>query len=53
MMPDTDPVALTADLVRCASVTPADEGALDVLQKALSTAGFHLTPRGLRLRPTG
>ncbi|MFK7867962.1 MAG: succinyl-diaminopimelate desuccinylase [Roseobacter sp.] len=39
-MSKMDPVALTADLVRCASVTPADEGALDVLEKALRDAGF-------------
>jgi succinyl-diaminopimelate desuccinylase len=39
-MTETDPVALTADLVRCASVTPADDGALDVLHDLLSGAGF-------------
>ncbi|MBY5933593.1 succinyl-diaminopimelate desuccinylase [Tateyamaria omphalii] len=39
-MPPVDPVALTADLVRCPSVTPADEGALDVLHELLSSAGF-------------
>jgi succinyl-diaminopimelate desuccinylase len=38
---DTDPVRLTADLVRCASVTPADDGALDVLEGALTNAGFR------------
>ncbi|MEM6372005.1 MAG: succinyl-diaminopimelate desuccinylase [Pseudomonadota bacterium] len=37
----TDPVALTADLVRCPSVTPEDAGALDVLHNALSRAGFE------------
>jgi succinyl-diaminopimelate desuccinylase len=36
-----DPVTLTADLVRCASVTPADEGALDVLHTLLKDAGFE------------
>ncbi|MEP2892087.1 succinyl-diaminopimelate desuccinylase [Tateyamaria sp.] len=35
-----DPVALTAALVRCESVTPADGGALDVLHDLLSEAGF-------------
>ena len=30
-----DPVQLAADLIRCPSVTPADAGALDVLQGAL------------------
>ncbi len=39
-MAPVDPVDLTADLVRCASVTPADEGALDILHKLLSDAGF-------------
>ena len=39
-MSNTDPVELTADLVRCASVTPADDGALDVLHGLLSGAGF-------------
>jgi succinyl-diaminopimelate desuccinylase len=35
-----DPVALTADLVRRASVTPDDAGALDVLAAALAPFGF-------------
>lgn len=35
-----DPIALTGDLVRCASVTPRDEGALDVLEAALARLGF-------------
>ena len=39
-MTAVDPVRLTADLVRCASVTPADEGALDILHDLLSSAGF-------------
>ncbi|MEO0939543.1 MAG: succinyl-diaminopimelate desuccinylase [Pseudomonadota bacterium] len=38
-----DPVTLTADLVRCASVTPADEGALDVIAAPLAAAGFELS----------
>ncbi|MFY9656288.1 MAG: succinyl-diaminopimelate desuccinylase [Methylocystis sp.] len=33
-------VALTRDLIRCPSVTPADAGALDVLQHFLTAAGF-------------
>lgn len=37
---DVDPVALTAALVRCPSVTPADAGALDILHTLLSDAGF-------------
>jgi succinyl-diaminopimelate desuccinylase len=35
-----DPVALTAELIRCPSVTPADAGALAVLERVLSGAGF-------------
>ncbi len=31
---------IARDLIRCASVTPADEGALDVVQRYLSAAGF-------------
>ena len=38
-----DPVALTADLVRCASVTPVEGGALGVLQALLTGAGFECT----------
>lgn len=35
-----DAARLTADLIRCASVTPADDGALDLLERVLSQAGF-------------
>lgn len=35
-----DPVALTADLVRCPSVTPVEGGALQILEALLSEAGF-------------
>lgn len=35
-----DPIQLTADLIRCASVTPKDAGALPLLQARLSAAGF-------------
>lgn len=38
-----DPVDLTARLVRCASVTPANEGALEILEELLSEAGFQCT----------
>jgi len=38
-----DPVALAADLIRRPSVTPADAGALDVLQQALEGLGFTCT----------
>jgi succinyl-diaminopimelate desuccinylase len=41
--PPIDPVALTQDLIRCPSVTPADEGALDVLDRALTALGFACT----------
>jgi succinyl-diaminopimelate desuccinylase len=40
-MSPVDPVKLTSDLVRCPSVTPADEGALDILERMLSGAGFE------------
>lgn len=36
----TDPVALVTRLIRCPSVTPRDEGALDVLAGALEALGF-------------
>lgn len=36
----TDPVALTADLVRCPSITPKEGGALLLLESRLSEAGF-------------
>ena len=39
-MSGVDPVELTAKLVRCASVTPANEGALEILHDLLSDAGF-------------
>jgi succinyl-diaminopimelate desuccinylase len=35
-----DPVALTAQLVQCPSVTPAEGGALAFLEKTLKAAGF-------------
>lgn len=38
-----DPVALTAALIRCPSVTPAEGGALQVLERELSAAGFACT----------
>ncbi|MGP3696814.1 succinyl-diaminopimelate desuccinylase [Rhodobacter sp. NSM] len=38
-----DPVALTADLVRCPSVTPEEGGALRLLEGILTDAGFACT----------
>jgi len=38
-----DAVRLTADLVRCASVTPVEGGALVLLDELLSEAGFVTT----------
>ena len=35
-----DPVALTSELIRCPSVTPADAGAIPLLQRALEGIGF-------------
>ena len=44
MTPDPiDPIALTQALIRCPSVTPADEGALDLLERALAGLGFTCT----------
>jgi succinyl-diaminopimelate desuccinylase len=39
--PVIDPVELTRDLIRRPSVTPADEGAMDVLERVLAGLGFH------------
>ncbi len=39
----TDPVQLTADLIRCPSVTPEEGGALVLLERVLSEAGFECT----------
>ncbi len=46
-----DAVALTRDLIRCPSVTPADGGAFDVLGKALAELGFSC--HRLRFAETG
>ena len=39
----TDPVALTAELIRCASVAPEDAGAIPMLAGLLASAGFKVT----------
>jgi succinyl-diaminopimelate desuccinylase len=39
-----DPLPLAQALIRCASVTPADAGAQDVLSDALRQLGFAVTP---------
>ncbi len=39
-MTRTDPARLTADLIRCPSVTPQEGGALEVLETLLGSAGF-------------
>jgi succinyl-diaminopimelate desuccinylase len=36
----TDAVSIASDLIRCPSVTPADAGALGVLERLLTDAGF-------------
>ncbi len=36
-----NPIALTADLIRCPSVTPVEGGALQLLDQLLSDAGFE------------
>lgn len=38
-----DPARLTADLIRCPSVTPNEGGALVLLEKELTAAGFECT----------
>jgi succinyl-diaminopimelate desuccinylase len=37
-----DPVAIAQDLLRCRSVTPEDGGALTLLERTLSAAGFKV-----------
>jgi succinyl-diaminopimelate desuccinylase len=41
--PLAQPLDLAQRLIHCASVTPADGGALDVLQEALESLGFRCT----------
>ncbi len=38
-----DPAMLTADLIRCRSVTPAEGGAIALLEERLAQAGFKTT----------
>ena len=38
-----DPLPLAQALIRCRSVTPADDGALDLVQRALEPLGFACT----------
>ena len=38
-----DPAILTADLIRCASVTPQEGGALQLLERLLAAHGFQCT----------
>src|SRR5216684_4054557 len=38
-----DPVAIARDLLRCPSVTPAEGGALEFLEKTLKAAGFTVS----------
>lgn len=42
-MATVDPIQLTADLIRCPSVTPEEAGALVLLQTLLEGAGFECT----------
>ena len=35
-----DPIALSQDLIRCPSITPLNEGALEVVERALASLGF-------------
>jgi succinyl-diaminopimelate desuccinylase len=47
----TDPISLAQELIRCPSVTPADAGAIGVLERALSPLGFSC--RRLRFEAPG
>ncbi len=38
-----DPVELTAELIRCPSVTPAEGGAITLVERVLGEAGFRCT----------
>ena len=46
-----DAIALSQDLIRCPSVTPKDEGAIAIVEKALTGLGF--TCKRLRLQAPG
>jgi succinyl-diaminopimelate desuccinylase len=46
-----DAVALSQDLIRCPSVTPKDEGAIAIVEKALTALGF--TCKRMRLQAPG
>ena len=35
-----DPIALSQDLIRCPSITPLNEGALEILEQNLTHLGF-------------
>jgi succinyl-diaminopimelate desuccinylase len=43
MSPLADPVTIARDLVRCRSVTPAEGGALGLIERLLGGAGFAVT----------
>ena len=38
-----DPVTLTQALIKCPSITPKDEGALNIIQNLLTSLGFNCT----------
>jgi succinyl-diaminopimelate desuccinylase len=38
----TDALSIARDLIRCRSVTPADAGAIEVLERVLQRAGFEI-----------
>jgi succinyl-diaminopimelate desuccinylase len=40
--PPADPIALARDLLRCPSVTPAEGGALSLIERVLKAAGFEV-----------
>lgn len=40
----TDPITFLQNLIQCRSITPVDDGALDILANLLSAKGFTCTP---------
>ena len=41
---DFNTTKLTQALVKCKSVTPLDDGAIDIIQNHLSSIGFECSP---------
>ena len=52
-MAPIDPVSLAADLIRCASVTPARGAVFDVIEAALEPLGFEVNRWVMGEEPDG